>query len=64
MSRVGKKVLTACMKLRDLMHSEEGQDLVEYALLVALIALALIGGVKHVATAVNSVFTNVSSSLA
>jgi pilus assembly protein Flp/PilA len=52
------------MKLRDLMHSEEGQDLVEYALLVALIALALIGGVKHVATAVNSVFTNVSSSLA
>jgi pilus assembly protein Flp/PilA len=52
------------MKVRDLMHGEDGQDLVEYALLVALIALALVGGVKHVATAVNSVFTNVSSSLA
>jgi pilus assembly protein Flp/PilA len=64
MSRMGRVVLTACMKVRDLMHGEDGQDLVEYALLVALIALALVGGVKHVATAVNSVFTNVSSSLA
>ncbi len=64
MSRVNVIVLTACMKVRDLMHREEGQDLVEYALLVALIALAAISGVKHVATAVNTVFGNVSSSLA
>lgn len=42
----------------------EGQDLVEYALLVCLIALAAIAGVRHVATAVNAVFSNVSSSLA
>ena len=41
----------------------EGQDLVEYALLVCLIALAAIGGVKHVASAVTSVFSNVSASL-
>jgi Flp pilus assembly pilin Flp len=32
------------MKVRDLMHREDGQDLVEYALLVALIALACISG--------------------
>jgi pilus assembly protein Flp/PilA len=64
MSRASRMVFAVCMKFRDLMHREEGQDLVEYALLVALIALALVGGVKHVATAVNSVFTNVSSSLA
>lgn len=64
MNSVDRIVFTACMKVRDLMHREEGQDLVEYALLTALIALAAISGVKHVATAVNSVFTNVSSSLA
>jgi Flp pilus assembly pilin Flp len=42
----------------------EGQDLVEYALLVCMIALASIAGVRHVATAVTAVFTNISSSLA
>jgi Flp pilus assembly pilin Flp len=51
------------MKFRDLMHTDAGQDLVEYSLLVSLIALAAIAGVKHVATAVNSVFTNISTSL-
>ena len=35
----------------------------EYALLVALIALVCITGVNNVATAVNTVFTNISSSL-
>jgi len=49
---------------QSLMASEEGQDLVEYALLVCLIALAAIAGVKGVATSVESVFTRVSSSLA
>ena len=46
------------------MNREEGQDLVEYALLVCLIALAAITGVKKVATAVTTVFNNISSSLA
>jgi pilus assembly protein Flp/PilA len=52
------------VKLQGLRNSEEGQDLVEYALLVCLISLAAISGVKHVATAVTAVFSNVSSSLA
>jgi pilus assembly protein Flp/PilA len=47
-----------------LINSVEGQDLVEYALLVSLIALAAITGVKHVASAVTAMFSNVSSSLA
>jgi Flp pilus assembly pilin Flp len=46
------------------MRGEQGQDLVEYALLVCLIALAAISGVNHVAIAVTKVFTNISSSLA
>jgi Flp pilus assembly pilin Flp len=47
------------------LHSGEGgQDLVEYSLLVCLVALGAIAGVRHVATAVTGVFSNVSSSLA
>lgn len=56
--------LALYVKIQNLMSREEGQDLVEYALLVALIALAAITGVSKVATAVNSVFSNISSSLA
>ena len=50
-------------KFQGLKNGEEGQDLVEYALLVSLIALVCVAGVGHVATAVNTVFTNISNSL-
>lgn len=56
--------LKAYMKFQDLKSGEEGQDLVEYALLVALIALAAITGVGYVATAVTTVFSKISASLA
>ena len=46
------------------LKNDEGQDLVEYALLVALIALVCVAGVNNVATAVNNVFSTISSSLA
>ena len=46
-----------------LRHDENGQDLVEYALLVSLIALAAVTSVSSVAAAVNTVFTNISTSL-
>ena len=52
------------VKFQRLMREEQGQDLVEYALLVCLIALAAISGVNHVATATTKVFSNISSSLA
>ena len=52
------------VKFQDLTSGEEGQDLVEYALLVALIALACIVGVQNVATAINTVFSKISTSLA
>ncbi len=56
--------LALYVRMQNLMNSEEGQDLVEYALLVALVALAAITGVQNVATAVNKVFSNISGSLA
>jgi pilus assembly protein Flp/PilA len=49
---------------QSLVAGEEGQDLVEYALLVCLIALAAIAGVDRVANGVTNVFTRISSSLA
>lgn len=50
-------------KSQNLLKREEGQDLVEYALLVSLIALAAIVGIGHIATAVTTVFSNISNSL-
>jgi len=46
-----------------LANGEEGQDMIEYALLTSLIALAAIAGVDKVATAVTSVFTKISTSI-
>ena len=46
--------LSLYVRLQTLMAREEGQDLVEYALLVALIALVCITGVNQVASAVNA----------
>ena len=49
---------------QSLMAGDEGQDLVEYALLICLISLAAIAGVNRVASGVTTVFTRISSSLA
>jgi len=59
-----RALLRLYVGLQSLRSSEEGQDLVEYALLTTLIALAAITGVNHVASAVTKAFSNVSSSLA
>ena len=44
-------------------NQEEGQDLLEYALLVALIALIAIGAVGMAGGAVNSIFTSIANQL-
>jgi len=44
-------------------RDEEGQDLVEYAMLLAFIALIAIVGVKKLGTTVNSFFSNVATAL-
>ena len=61
---MNKLFLSVIVRLQTLICREDGQDLVEYALLVALIALAAVTGVKHVASAVNTVFSSVSTTLA
>lgn len=56
--------LKTYLKIRDLMTREEGQDLVEYALLITLVALAAVGGIRKVTSAINTVFSNISNTLA
>lgn len=51
------------LMIQELFGHEEGQDLVEYALLITLIALAVVGGVNHVASALNNVFSRISTTL-
>ena len=42
---------------------EEGQDLVEYALVVALIAFGAVAGMNALSHGINTAFQDVSSSL-
>ena len=49
--------------LKRLWREEEGQDLVEYGLLVVLIALGAIIGMNALATDINAVFTSAGTTL-
>ena len=51
------------LMLRNRLAEEEGQDLVEYALIIALIALACVTGLKGLATAIQAAFTNIGTNL-
>lgn len=46
-----------------LWKEEEGQDLVEYGLLVVLVALGAVVGMKDLAGAINGVFINAGAQL-
>ena len=50
--------------VKSFVREEEGQDLLEYALLVALIALIAIGAVTLAGQSVNSIFTEIATKLA
>lgn len=49
--------------LNGLMQDESGQDLIEYALVAALIGLAAITGMRGVATSIQAAFSSISSNL-
>ena len=49
--------------LKRLWKEEEGQDLIEYALLVALVALAATAGMNALASKINAEFTALGTSL-
>lgn len=49
--------------LKSLCQEESGQDLIEYALIAALIAVAAVASMQGVATAIDNEFTKVSAQL-
>jgi pilus assembly protein Flp/PilA len=57
---IWKEVLRKSRRLA----KQDGQDLIEYALLVALIALAATAGMTSLATGINTAFSNISTQLA
>jgi pilus assembly protein Flp/PilA len=62
-NQMNTMLLKLYVKFQDLASREEGQDLVEYALVVALIAFGATAGMKSLATGLNTAFSNISSTL-
>jgi pilus assembly protein Flp/PilA len=50
-------------RLQCLIKREDGQDLVEYALVVAMIAFAATAGMKTLASGINTAFTHINATL-
>ncbi len=56
-------IMMICFKMQSLLSREEGQDLIEYALVVALIAFAAVAGMQTVAGDINTAFTHIGTTL-
>ena len=59
-----RELLQFIRKFRSLIKEETGQDLVEYSLVIALIALAATIGMKGLASGITPAFDSVSGALA
>jgi pilus assembly protein Flp/PilA len=57
------KLWMLSIKLQNVLKGEEGQDLIEYALVVALIAFAAVGAMGTLATDINSAFIGIGNKL-
>jgi Flp pilus assembly pilin Flp len=55
-------LLNVYSRLRSLRH-EHGQDMIEYVLVAALIALAATAGMNTVASGINTALTNIGTKL-
>jgi pilus assembly protein Flp/PilA len=56
-------LLKLSAKIQHVMLSEEGQDVIEYALVIAFIAFAATVGMTSLAGAINSAFTTIGTDL-
>ena len=56
-------LLKMYVKMQSLMVNEEGQDLVEYALVLALIAIVAIATLNRLAVGVTAVLSDVAANL-
>lgn len=49
--------------LHQLWHDEQGQDIAEYAVMLAVILVIVVGTVRLIGSNANNVFSNVSSAI-
>jgi pilus assembly protein Flp/PilA len=56
-----KEVLKKWYVRAQILHDDCGQDLIEYALVVALIAIAATVGMGKVASGINNAFSNIGN---
>ena len=57
------KLWMLSIKMQNLLTDEQGQDLIEYALVVALIAFAATAGMSTLASGINTAFGNIGTKL-
>jgi len=57
-------ILASFVRFQNLVSREEGQDLVEYALVVAIIALGATASMSSLASAISNAFGSISSAFA
>jgi pilus assembly protein Flp/PilA len=57
------RFLMLSIQMQNLLSREEGQDLIEYALVVALIAFAATAGMATLAKDINNAFISIGTSL-
>ena len=60
MKRLFRKL---CLQARDLTDCDGAPDLIEYALILTLVSLAVAGDVHKVTVTVDALFTNISNTL-
>ncbi|HVZ84533.1 MAG TPA: Flp family type IVb pilin [Terracidiphilus sp.] len=51
------------VRFQSLLTSEQGQDVVEYGLVVALVAFAAVSGMSNLSSAINTAFNTVSTKI-
>ncbi len=60
---MNKLLLKLHFTVKNLVEREEGQDLVEYALLIALIAFACVAGMGKLADDINAAFSQIGTTV-
>jgi pilus assembly protein Flp/PilA len=57
------KLWMMSIRIKDVLSREEGQDLIEYALIVALVAFAATVGMSSLASGINTAFGNIANKI-
>ena len=57
------KLYLKAQAVREAVKEENGQDLVEYALVIAVVCLGIIGGMNTLANGINTAMTTLATNL-